>query len=315
MSDDPTSSGVAPRGRVLVSGASGLVGRAVCARLEESGYATVPLTRRAWQGAVTWDVESGEIDTAQLPQFDAVLHLAGENIAGRWNAEKKHRIRESRVAGTELLARALAESARPPALFVQASAMGYYGDRGGELLRESSGPGAGFLAGVCRDWEAASRPLEEVGTRVVRLRIGMVLSADGGALPSMIRPIRLGVGGRIGSGMQIVSWIALEDLVDVIRHVFERPTIRGALNCVAPETVTNQELTAKLARRLRRPAWLPLPAPLVRLALGQMADEVLLASARVDGSKLLASGFRFRFPSLGEALDHVLEVEAREASS
>jgi len=297
-----------------VSGASGLVGNAVLARLAADGYAPVPLTRRAWEGAVTWDVDEGAIDTSRLAEFDAVVHLAGENIAGRWTAQKKRDIRDSRVEGTALLARSLARSGRPPALFVQASAVGYYGDRGSELLRESSGAGTGFLAEVCTEWEAASRPLEEVGTRVVRLRIGMVLSADGGALPSLIRPIRFGVGGRIGSGMQIVSWIALEDLVGVIRHVLDRPSIRGALNCVAPETVTNQELTAKVAKRLRRPAWLPLPAPLARLALGEMADELLLASARVDASKLLASGFRFRYPSLDAALDHVF-AEAEGASA
>jgi len=254
-----------------------------------------------------WDPERGEIDAAALEGLDAVVHLAGENIAsGRWTAEKRRRIRESRVAGTKLLVRALAGLDRPPAVLVCASAVGFYGDCGARIVDETAPCGAGFLAGLCRDWEEAASAASEAGIRVVRLRIGLVLSAAGGALKKMLPLFRLGLGGRIGHGRQSMSWIALDDLVSLILHCIDEESLAGPVNAVAPGAVTNREFTAALARVLRRPALLPAPAFLLRLALGGMAEELLLSSTRAVPAKALASGFTFRHPAVEEALRAVL---------
>lgn len=291
--------------RVLISGSSGLVGLALATRLRRRGDDVVRLVRSTDtpDDAVAWDPAHGRLDPRQLESFDTVVHLAGENIAGgRWTTARMQRIRDSRVVGTRLLAERLLETGHRPGVFVQASAIGYYGDRGDEKLDESSAAGSGFLADVCREWEDASRPLASAGVRVVLLRIGVVLSSDGGALPKMALPFRLGLGGVIGSGAQFTSWITLDDLCAVIEFAIARGDLAGPVHAVAPEPVTNREFTAALGKVLRRPTLVPLPAFAARLLLGRMADELLLASARVVPAKLSAAGFTWRHANLEAAL-------------
>lgn len=295
--------------KVLVSGSTGLVGSALVPFLVSGGHEVVRLVRgRPAPGvvAVPWDPQAGTIAAAQLEGFDAVVHLAGENIAGRWTTAKKARIRSSRVEGTRLLADALAGLKRPSRTLICASAIGYYGNRGDELLREDSPPGAGFLAEVCREWEGAARPAAEKGIRVVHLRIGVVLSPAGGALAQMLTPFKLGLGGRIGSGNQYMSWIAIDDLIGAFHHALITESLRGPVNAVAPRPMTNLEFTKTLGRVLGRPTLFPMPAFAARLAFGEMADELLLASARVEPTKLASSGYRFRAPELEGALRHLL---------
>jgi uncharacterized protein (TIGR01777 family) len=236
-----------------------------------------------------------------------VVHLAGANIAaGRWTPARKAEIRDSRVEGTRSLCQALARLAHPPQVLASASAVGFYGDRGTETLTEESVAGTGFLPGVCQAWEAAAEPATRVGIRVVHLRFGMILSPAGGALRKMLLPFRLGGGGRVGSGAQFVSWIAIDDVLGAIEHVLREESLHGPVNVVAPESVTNAEFTRSLGRVLRRPTLIPLPAFAARLAFGEMADALLLASARVMPARLRASGYRFRFPELEGALRHLL---------
>lgn len=300
---------------VLVTGSTGLVGSALVSFLEASGSRVTRLVRSQprpvppRRDEVFWDPDAGRLDSSALEGLDAVVHLAGENIAGRWTARKKARIRESRINGTCLLAEALAGLARPPAVLVAASAIGYYGDRGETVLKEESSPGEGFLAGVCRDWEAAAKPAVQKGIRVVHLRIGLVLSRAGGALARMLPPFKLGFGGKIGSGKQYVSWIAIDDLVRAIGLVLAEKGLAGAVNAVAPNPVTNLEFTRTLGRVLHRPTIFPLPAFAARLAFGELGQELLLASQRVEPARLLASGYSFRFPGLEGALGHVLSAE------
>jgi uncharacterized protein (TIGR01777 family) len=296
--------------RVLVSGSSGLVGSALVSLLTGGGHQVVRLVRaqpKDEASEVRWDPEAGDIDGAGLKGVDAAVHLAGESIAaGRWTAAKKGRILESRVKGTRLLAEALAGLEPVPRALVSASAVGYYGDRGEEELREESGSGSAFLSEVCRQWEAATEPAAAGGIRVVNLRFGIMLSAAGGALPRLLTPFRLGAGGTVGSGRQFMSWIALDDVVGVILHALITEALRGPVNAVAPQPVTNREFTKTLGRVLGRPTLFPLPAFAARLAFGEMADELLLASQRVEPARLLASGYSFRFPELEGALRHVL---------
>jgi hypothetical protein len=296
--------------RVAVSGSTGLVGSQVVASLSAAGHEVVRLVRRApapGEKAVRWDPEKGEVDAAGLEGLDAVVHLAGENIAsGRWNAARKAAIRDSRVNGTRLLCDALAGLARPPKALLCASAIGYYGDRGADVLTEESSPGAGFLPEVCREWEAASEPAVRKGIRVVALRIGVVLSPRGGALSRMLPPFRAGLGGVIGDGRQYVSWVALDDLVGIVLHALQSGELRGPVNAVAPVPVTNRELTEALGKVLSRPTLLPVPAFALRLAVGEMADALLLASARVVPRRLEETGYNFRYPELGGALRHLL---------
>ena len=295
---------------VAVSGSTGLVGSEVVASLSAAGHEVVRLVRRVpslGEKAVRWDPAKGEVDAAGLEGLDAVVHLAGENIAsGRWNAARKAAIRGSRVNGTRLLCDALAGLARPPKTLVCASAIGYYGDRGADVLTEESSPGAGFLAEVCREWEAASEPAARKGIRVVALRIGVVLSPNGGALSRMLPPFRAGLGGVIGNGRQYVSWVALDDLVGIVLHALQSGELRGPVNAVAPVPVTNRELTEALGKVLSRPTLFPVPAFALRLAVGEMADALLLSSARVVPSRLEATGYPFRFPELPAALRHML---------
>jgi len=297
--------------RVAITGSTGLVGSAAVTVLSAAGHEVVRLVRRLpapGEKAVRWDPVRREVDAAGIEGFDAVLHLAGENVgAGRWTAARKAAIRDSRVSGTRLLCDALAGLARPPKTLVCASAVGYYGDRGEEALTEESPPGTGYLAEVCREWEAASAPAARKGIRVVALRIGMVLSPKGGALARMLPPFRAGLGGVIGGGRQYVSWIALDDLPHIILHALQRADLSGPVNAVAARPVTNREFTEALGKALSRPTPLPVPAFALRLAVGrEMADALLLSSARVVPRRLEETGYRFLFPELPAALRHLL---------
>ena len=295
---------------VAVTGSSGLVGSALVSFLSTRGDRVISLVRREprpGEDALRWDPASGAIAAAGPATADAVVHLAGENVAaGRWTAARKARIRESRVAATARLVDTLSRAAAPPRVLVCASAIGYYGDRRDELLTEQSAPGTGFLAQVCREWEAASAAAAARGIRVVNLRIGLVLSPAGGGLAKMLTPFRLGLGGVIGGGGQWMSWIALADMIDAIGHALATDSLRGPVNAVAPTPVTNAKFTRTLARVLGRPALLPIPAFAARLAFGEMADALLLTSQRVVPARLQASGFTFRHPTLEGALRHEL---------
>ena len=301
---------IEPKSTVLMSGSTGLVGRSLLERLSGLGRPAVPLARgRASEGEVLWDPAVGAIDSASLASSGAraVVHLAGENIAdGRWTAAKMDAIRTSRVRGTGLPAESLARLECPPAVLVSASAIGFYGDRGDEVLTESSAPGSGFLADVCREWEQATEPAHEAGIRVVNLRIGVVLARQGGALARMLLPFRLGLGGRLGRGDQYMSWITLEDLVSTIIRALEDERLTGPVNATAPHPVTNRDFTGALGQALRRPTIAPLPAFAARAAFGRMADELLLASMRVVPERLLERDFHFEHPRLEGALCSVL---------
>ncbi|GIW91430.1 MAG: hypothetical protein KatS3mg109_1862 [Pirellulaceae bacterium] len=292
---------------VAITGGYGLVGRALQQQLRQAGHTVSIITRhpRSEQD-IPWNPEESFLPIERLASVEVVFHLAGENIAsGRWNAATQARIRDSRVRGTQLISSTVAQLGSAPAL-ICASAIGYYGDRGDTWLDESVGPGEGFLADVCRQWEQAAEPARLAGLRVVHMRIGVVLAIEGGALAKMLLPFRLGLGGRIGSGRQYWSWIELSDLAAMMVFVMEHAELSGPVNAVAPQPVTNQEFTRTLARVLRRPAFLPMPAWAARLALGKMADELLLASTRVSPAKIRAAGYAFRFEQLEPALRHVL---------
>jgi uncharacterized protein (TIGR01777 family) len=263
---------------------------------------------------VAWDPDAGAIDSSRLAGVEAVVNLAGATIARwPWTAAHKRRVLESRVRSTGLLSRAISEMKPTPRVFVSASAIGIYGDRGDEILRETSPPGPGFLAEVSLAWEAAAAPARTAGIRVVMPRFGMVLSGAGGALPALLLPFRLGLGGVIGSGRQFMSWIALEDVVAVIAHAIAREDCSGPVNAVSPAPSTNAEFTKTLGRVLKRPTLLPLPAFAARLVLGEMADALLLSSARVEPAVLLTSGFEFRFPALEGALRNALGAASPHA--
>jgi hypothetical protein len=256
---------------------------------------------------VAWDPARGLAEPARLNGVDAVVHLAGANIAaGRWTPARKAEIRQSRVEGTRSLCEALARLAHPPRVLASASAVGYYGDRGAETLTEDSAAGTGFLADVCRAWEAATQPASRAGIRVVNLRFGMILTPAGGALGKMLLPFKLGAGGRIGSGEQFMSWITLDDAIGAVHHALCEESVRGPVNVAAPAPVSNAEFTRTLARVLRRPALFPLPAFAARLLFGEMADALLLGSARVVPARLQAAGYGFRLPELEGAIRHLL---------
>ncbi len=298
---------------ILVSGSHGMIGSALVPALAARGHRTVRLVRHRdsrLPDEVAWDPASGRIDAAALEGIEAAIHLAGVNIgARRWTAARKAQIRESRVEGTRLLADTLARLRRTLQVLVCASATGYYGSRGEEILVEESAPGTGFLADLCRDWEGAAAPARDAGIRVAHLRSGIVLSPSGGALAALLPIFRMGVGGTLGSGRQFMSWITLDDEVEAIIHVLSRDAVRGPVNLVSPHPVANREFTATLGRVLRRPALLPVPGPVLRIALGEVAGE-LLGSQRVHPARLLASGFAFRYPDLDAGLRALLEPNA-----
>jgi len=295
---------------ILITGSTGLIGSELASFLIKNGHRVLRMVRRDPSGAdeIRWDPSSGTLDKSAIEGLDAVIHLAGESIAsGRWTAAKRRRIRESRIQGTHLLAQSLAHLFDPPKTLVSVSAIGYYGDRGEQQLDETSSAGRGFLPDLCREWEAATEPAAMRGIRVVIPRVGMVLSAAGGALALMLPVFRLGIGGRIGSGRQYMSWIAIEDLVGAINHAVNCETLQGPVNAVSPNPATNSEFTKTLAQVLARRAAFALPAFAARLAFGQMADGVLLSSARVAPARLNESGYRFAFPELEGALRRVLQ--------
>jgi uncharacterized protein (TIGR01777 family) len=303
MTDIGTSSATGAM-RVAVSGASGLIGRALVERLRGEGHTVARLvrsTRDAQPGDVRWDPDAGTIDAAALEGIDAVVHLAGENVGSRWTEEKKRRIRDSRVKGTRLLAETVFRLARRPRVFVQASATGIYGDRGDEVLTEDSAPGGGFLAEVVRDWEGASGHAESAGIRVVRLRFGVVLTGRGGALERMLLPFRMGVGGRIGSGRQWMPWISLDDAVEVVVRALRDERLHGAVNAIAG-SARNADFTEALARALHRPSIFSVPGFGLRAVMGEMADETLLSSQNAQPVRLQQIGHVYHHPTLDVAL-------------
>jgi uncharacterized protein (TIGR01777 family) len=292
--------------RVLVTGASGLIGSHLLPALQREGHQVVRLGRRAGAADFLWDPLRGELDRRALEGVEAVVHLAGESIGRRWTAARRERIWRSRVEGARLLVEAVASAASPPATFLSASAVGYYGDRGAEVLDEESGPGWGFLADLCRAWEEAARAAAQAGSRVVNARFGIVLSARGGALAQMLPLFRLGLGGTVGDGRQYLSWVDIEDAVAALLFLLSQGELAGPVNVTSPNPVTNQQFTRTLARVLGRPAFLRVPAFALRLLLGQMADETLLSGQRVLPRKLQGAGFQFRYPELEGALRHLL---------
>jgi len=296
--------------KILVSGSHGLVGKALTHSLTTDGHEVLGLVRRARTfGApeIEWHPNHGQIDAQHLEGFDVVVHLAGESIAsGRWTDSKKRAIRESRVKGTSLLSEVLAQLSRPPSVFLSASAIGYYGNRGDELLTEQSAPGEDFLSSVCVEWENATKPAMEKGIRTIHARFGVILDPYGGALAQMLTPFRMGIGGRVGSGKQWMSWIALGDVVNGLKFLIADKPVHGPVNFVAPNPVTNAEFTKTLGRVLSRPTLFPVPAFGARLAFGELADALLLSSQRVEPGVLEDNGFLFSWPTLEPALRHLL---------
>ncbi|HSE52420.1 MAG TPA: TIGR01777 family oxidoreductase [Gemmatimonadales bacterium] len=295
---------------VAVSGASGLIGTMLRKSLAQAGHRVTALVRRAPEpGEIRWDPAGSGLDPASLRGVDAVIHLAGENLAeGRWTEDRKREILESRKLGTRLLAEAMAGATAGPRTLVSASAIGYYGDRGEEELTESSSPGTGFLPEVCVAWEAATAPATEAGIRVVRVRTGLLLTPAGGLLQRILLPFRLFAGGRLGDGQQWMSWISAMDLLRVYRQALEGD-LAGPVNAVAPVAVRNEEFTRVLARVLHRPAVMVVPRTALQLAYGQMADEAILASTHVLPTALQSSGFGFQHPTLEPALQHLLRAQ------
>jgi uncharacterized protein (TIGR01777 family) len=294
--------------RVALSGSTGFLGRALTERLTTAGHRVIPLTRRsaATSDSIAWDPARGELAAGALEGIDAVVHLAGENIAQRWTDDVKREIRESRVKSTALLARTIQAMEQPPRALLSGSAIGIYGDRGDELLDESSAPGHGFLADLVKAWEEATRPLDRADVRVVHLRTGMVLGRHGGALEKMLTPFRLGLGGRIGSGAQVMSWIALDDWTRAVEFILGAGQLRGPVNLVAPVPVSNEEFTSALGHALGRPTIVAVPETAIRVMFGEMGEATILASERVVPTRLLGAGFQFRHETIADALQTVL---------
>lgn len=294
--------------KIAVTGSTGLVGAGLVPFFTSGGNSVSRVVRdNPARGDIHWNPSAGTIDAARLEGMDAVVHLAGENIAARrWNTEQKARIRDSRVQGTRLLCETLARLRQPPRVLVSASAIGFYGNRGDDVLTEMSPAGNGFLPDVCREWEAGTEAAENAGIRVVHLRFGIILSPRGGALAKMLTPFRLGLGGQIGNGGQWMSWIALEDAIGATYHVIATNTLSGPVNAVAPNPVTNRDFTKTLGRVLRRPTVFPMPALMARLAFGEMANDLLLGSTRVRPGRLLESGYQFLYADLEHSLRHLL---------
>lgn len=302
--------------RILISGASGLIGQSLANAFSLQKFSVIRLVRHAenaGQQQIQWSpyAQPAFLELTALEDFDIVIHLSGANVAAhRWTDSYKREIFDSRVKTTSALASALARLKRPPDMFLCASAVGIYGNRGDEVLEEDAPPGTGFLANVCSRWEAAADPAKVAGIRTVHLRLGTVLSPDGGALAKLLPLFRLGLGGRLGSGRQRMSWISLPDLVSAVFHIIGNASLHGSVNVVAPHSVTNAAFTEALAHALDRRAILPAPAFALRLALGEMADEALLASAHVVPTALTESGFHFKYPDLAQALDTLLRKQS-----
>jgi|SRR5690242_18521257 uncharacterized protein len=296
--------------RIAISGASGLIGSALVASFESRRNQVTRLVRRLPQSSteLQWD-PMREIPPQLVSGFDAVIHLSGENIAGRWTEAKKRRIRDSRIVSTQNLSQALTSAEKKPGVFICASAIGYYGNRGDEILTEGAPSGSGFLAEVSREWESVTAPAADAGIRTVNLRIGIVLSRNGGALTQMLLPFRLGLGGRVGNGRQWWSWIQIDDFVAAVHRIADNLSLNGPVNMTAPNPVTSADFTKTLAKTLKRPAVLLLPAFAAKLAFGEFAEEGLLASARVEPKKLLESGFKFRYSELAAALSELLKKD------
>jgi len=299
--------------KVAVSGSHGLIGNALCNYLASSGHTVFRIVRGRSTGdsnSITWDPKAGTIDKEKLNGIDAVVHLAGENIAsGRWTAEQKRKIKESRITGTSLIAKTISALAQKPEVVLSGSAIGYYGNRGDELLTEASNPGFGFLAEVCREWEDSMTPAAQAGIRVANLRTGVVLSPKAGALQKMLPIFKLGGGGIIGDGRQYMSWVSLDDELKAIEFLLTNRSIQGPVNLVAPNPVTNSEFTATLGRIVHRPTILPLPGFAAKIIMGEMAEELLLASQKCQPTKLLNSGFKFSYPKLEDALRQALQPD------
>jgi uncharacterized protein (TIGR01777 family) len=290
-----------------MSGASGLLGRGLASMLRGEGHRVVALVRHAPSAdEIPWDPATGQLDPAALSGFDAAVHLSGENISGRFTEAHKREVLESRTRSTRLLSESLARASIPPRALICASAIGYYGDRGDQPLDEDSPPGKGFLADVVKAWEASADPARAAGLRVCHLRVGVVLTREGGALRELLTPFRLGLGGRIGNGRQVWSWISHEDVVRAFRALVFDAGFAGAVNATAPNAATNKEFTRTLGKVLGRPTLLPLPAAVIKLVFGEMGETLLLEGARVLPRKLLARGFEFHQPDLEGALRHAL---------
>mgnify|MGYP001384173604 CR=1 FL=1 len=295
--------------RILITGASGLIGTALQESFAEKGYEMLLASRKepTDDRHIQWDIETGFAESEKLEGIDAVVHLAGESVSGlRWTDEKKKAIRDSRVLGTRSVVDAISKLKKKPQVLVAASAIGFYGERGDEEVTESSAIGDNFLAGVSKEWEAESRRAEDAGIRTVLLRTGIVLSKDGGALATMLTPFKLGVGGVVGSGKQWMSWISLDDHVAAINYAIENENLRGAVNAVSPNPVTNEEFTKTLGDVLYRPTFLPLPEFAVSMVFGEMGDALLLTSTRVLPKRLEDAGFEFKYPDLKAAIEYAM---------
>jgi uncharacterized protein (TIGR01777 family) len=298
--------------RVLIAGSTGFIGGHLVIALRNNGYAVFGVSRHAGQ-ALQWDPRQGLLDREQLAalQVDAIVNLAGESVAERWSERKKSHIYKSRVLSTRLLAQCVAELAWKPKVFINASAIGFYGERGSEILTEDSPAGSGFLSHVCIDWEEATAPVRAAGIRTLCARFGIVFGTGGGALPRMLAPFHLGAGGKLGTGEQYMSWIAIDDAVRAIEFLLSQASLEGPVNVVSPNPVTNNEFTQTAGRILRKPTLMTVPATMAHLAFGrEMADEVLLASDRVLPEKLSANGFQFRYGVLEPALRHILHDDS-----
>ena len=296
--------------KVLITGSTGLLGTELQRSFTEKGYDLLLASRKEPKDEhhIQWSIEDGFTDPDKLEGVDVVVHLAGENVSGlRWTDEKKKAIRDSRVLGTRNVVDAISKLKNKPKVFVASSAIGFYGERGDEEVTESSAAGDNFLAQVCKEWEAESRRAEDAGIRTVLLRTGIVLSKDGGALATMLTPFKLGVGGVVGSGKQWMSWISLEDEIAVINYVIENENIRGAVNAVSPNPVTNHDFTKTLGDVLYRPTFLPLPEFAVSMIFGEMGDALLLASTKVMPKRLEDAGFEFKHPNLKEAIESAVK--------
>ena len=290
--------------KIAIAGSSGLVGSALIPILQSDGNQITRLVRSSPKpGEIEWHPNQDEVNPQRLEGFETIINLAGENIAGgRWTDEQKRKIRVSRINGTHLLSESIAKMTSKPGAFICASATGIYGDRDDETLDEQSETGGGFLAGVCREWEQATEPASKAGVRVVNLRMGPILARDGGMLSKLLTPFKMGMGGKVGSGKQYISWVALDDAVNAIKLAIDDKSIQGPINIVSPNPVTNEEFTKTLGHVLNRPTALAMPAFAARLAFGEMADEMLLASQKVMPKRLTAAGFQFQYPQLESAM-------------